>query len=86
MELTRLGISVGRAYGSAVQRNRMKRLTREAFRRVRHQLPAGLDLIVVPRRGGDEPSISDLQASLRLLVSRVHAKLLQRGSLGGPRN
>ena len=86
LESTRLGISVGRAYGSAVRRNRVKRLIREAFRRVRYQLPAGIDLIVVPRRGGDEPVVSDLQDSLRLLASRVHARLLQRGAPGDPQN
>src|SRR3954452_18625097 len=46
----RLGISVGRKkIRSASARNRVKRLLREAFRRNKAELPAGVDLVVVPR-------------------------------------
>ena len=44
----RLGIAATRKYGSAVQRNRAKRLVREVFRR--HKPAQGLDIVVVPRR------------------------------------
>jgi ribonuclease P protein component len=47
-ERPRLGIAATRKYGSSVQRNRAKRLVREAFRR--HKLPLGLDIVVIPRR------------------------------------
>lgn len=46
---SRLGISIGRRIGSAPERNRRKRLVREAFRRNRERLPEGLDLVVVIR-------------------------------------
>jgi ribonuclease P protein component len=42
----RLGLSVGRRVGSAVARNRVKRLLREAFRLRQHDLPPGIDLVV----------------------------------------
>ena len=50
-ELThaRLGLSVSRKVGGAVQRNRWKRILREAFRLSVEQLPAGVDLVVIPR-------------------------------------
>ena len=46
----RLGISVGRKrVRAASSRNRLKRLVREAFRVSKAELPAGIDLVVIPR-------------------------------------
>jgi len=45
----RFGLSTPRKVGIAVQRNRIKRLLREAFRLSQHDWPAGYDLIVVVR-------------------------------------
>lgn len=47
----RLGLSVGAKVGAAVRRNRLKRLTREAFRHNRERLEAGLDLVACLRPG-----------------------------------
>lgn len=45
----RLGLSVGKRVGNAAERNRVKRLLREAFRLSQRELPPGLDLIVSVR-------------------------------------
>jgi ribonuclease P protein component len=53
LEYTRLGLVVGRQHGSAVRRNRIKRVIREAFRLSRRNLPRGFDLACAPRRGAE---------------------------------
>jgi ribonuclease P protein component len=45
----RLGLSVGRRVGGAVERSRVKRLLREAFWAQAPRLPAGSDYVVVAR-------------------------------------
>src|SRR5438045_4307818 len=70
----RLGLSVSRKVGSAVVRNRLRRLYREAFRLSRHELPVGLDLILLPR-SPEEPPLEDLKASLVKLVRQLARRL-----------
>ena len=43
----RLGLSVGKAVGNSVQRNRLKRLLREIFRRNQDKVPAGYDYVIM---------------------------------------
>ena len=45
----RLGLSVGRRVGGAVDRTRVKRVLREAFWEESQRLPAGSDYVVVAR-------------------------------------
>ena len=70
----RLGLSVSRKVGNAVVRNRWKRLLREAFRLQRSQLPAGLDLVIVPRAAAT-PELKPLMQSLRHLARRVDERM-----------
>ena len=81
----RLGMSVSRKVGTAVRRNRIRRLIREAFRLLQHDLPQGYDLVVVVRP--HEPLIlADYQKMLTAMLVRLHKtwSTRQRGPAGEP--
>jgi ribonuclease P protein component len=56
----RLGITVTRRLGSAVARNRAKRLIREAFRHTRDLWHDDVDLVVVVRRTSGAMKLADV--------------------------
>lgn len=66
----RLGLVVTRRLGKAVQRNRVKRMLREFFRRHRAGLPAA-DLIIMAKKGAADLGYHQVHEELsRLLLSR----------------
>ena len=74
----RLGLSVSRKFGGAVLRNRLRRLYREAFRLTRHEMPTGLDLVLIPRKP-DMPTLDQLKKSLPRLVRHAARKSAKDG-------
>ena len=66
----RLGVTIPKKTGSAVIRNRWKRLIRESFRTQQDQFPAGFDFIVRPKKGA-EPSWQEIQRSIPRLARRA---------------
>jgi ribonuclease P protein component len=64
----RLGVAATRKLGSAVVRNRAKRLARELFRK--QKPPAGLDVILVPRREMLDAPFASLEADYNTTLAR----------------
>lgn len=71
---TRFGLSVSRRHGGAVARARIKRLLREAYRLSQHDLPQGLDLIVVPKQGATA-TVDEYRRSLVTLTAQLARRL-----------
>lgn len=72
----RYGVIAGRKSGKAVQRNRLKRITREALRALHPELRPGFDLVVIIRGTVDElPNSHEAHVLLTRLLRR--ARLFQ---------
>jgi ribonuclease P protein component len=75
----RLGISVGRKLGGAVERNRVKRLLREAFWASSTELPDGHDFVLVARPDAGELARSDGESG----IENALRELLRESGLAG---
>ncbi len=65
---SRFGISVKKAVGNAVVRNRIRRRIREILRRNSSEIPAGWDFVLHPRRSVASADFVALQRELLKLL------------------
>jgi len=72
----RLGIAATRKLGSAVIRNRAKRLVREVFRR--NKPPGGFDIVVIPRREMLEADYAHVEADFLSILTRRGPRPVRR--------
>jgi ribonuclease P protein component len=71
----RLGLSVSKKVGGAVERNQVKRLLREAFAAESARLPVGTDAVVVARRDAkglaEREGVRGMRRALGELIGRA---------------
>jgi ribonuclease P protein component len=67
----RLGLSVSRRVGGAVDRNRVKRVLREAFWAEAERLPTGSDYVVVARPDARELAEREGMSGVRTALSEL---------------
>jgi len=67
---TRMGVTASRKLGGAIQRNRVKRLVREAFRRHKLLFPGGLDVVFVAKKSAVEASYEQVVREIEKLCRR----------------
>jgi ribonuclease P protein component len=66
----RLGVTVSKKVGGAVERNRVKRLVREAFRRFKTLFPQGLDIVFVAKRAAVEADFDQVMREIERLCRK----------------
>ena len=80
----RIGLSVGRSvWKSAVRRNRVRRIFREAFRLSRSELPAGFDLVLIPAAPRLDPQLAATREELVRLARKAAARASERSAKAG---
>jgi ribonuclease P protein component len=67
----KVGVTAGRTVGTAVYRNRAKRLLREAMRPLLPKIASGLDLILIARPGLVSASLEEARQALLTLLQRA---------------
>ena len=77
LQNTRLGITVTKKVGTAVQRNRIKRVVREVFRRNRHLFPAAYDLVFIAKRGATDIDYGSLLSELEHAAGKLQPETVR---------
>jgi ribonuclease P protein component len=70
----RLGLTVPRAVGGSVERNRIKRRLREAFRMHRQELDPRWDIVLNPRRASLTAPFLEIERAVTKVIERCNSR------------
>lgn len=76
----RIGFTVGKVLGSAVERNRIRRRLRAAVQRQLHTVNLPLDIVLHPRKAVRTIEFARLQEELQQIFEALQKGKLQKGS------
>ncbi|MFY9555464.1 MAG: ribonuclease P protein component [Blastocatellia bacterium] len=71
---TRIGITATRKIGNSVERNRARRLVREAFRKNKWLVPHGVDIVINVKRSLVEAAYRELEAEFIAFLKKAGQK------------
>jgi len=71
-EKTQIGVVAGRSVGNAVQRNRAKRMLREAVRTLLYLVKPGWKIILISRRPILKAELTEIQDTLIMLFLKAN--------------
>jgi ribonuclease P protein component len=78
--VSRFGFAASRRIGNAVERNRAKRLLREAVRLHLPEIVPGVDCLLIARRATPGASFHEVEAAVLMLLERADLLISKENS------